>query len=297
MIFNCSVSIIDPYFSKYKRIACSLVFTGFGVGAFILPPILNLLEDVYGWRGAILLLAGIIAHLVLTSALLRPFKANLYPSDFDKSKGDGYRENITSHIHRSRLDMDVNVRNQTKLGSLNSRITRVVSLFKILPFSCLCAFTILYIFSLSILLTHFGSYVLTLGFSSEDVVRLYMTFGISSTIVRPITGIIAQVTNANLAAYIMTTLVLNGVLTLAMPLMTRLWMLYVYAVLFQIFITPPNVLASVVVMEHVPKAQVAVAYGLTMLLSVPGYIFGSPLAGVLFTSSHFISSHLCSVIN
>ena len=106
-----------------------------------------------------------------------------------------------------------------------------------------------------------------------------MTMGITSTIARPLIGVVAQVTDANAAVFIMTTQVLNGVLTLCVPFMKQLWMFYLYAVLFQLLMTPYNSLQAVFVMEHVPAPQVAVGYGVVMLVCVPGYILGGPVSG------------------
>ena len=68
----------------------------------------------------------------------------------------------------------------------------------------------LIVFPLSIIVTHFGSYMLTLQFTSEDIVKLYMTLGVAATVARPLAGIIAEVTHANTAMYIMLSNLLNG---------------------------------------------------------------------------------------
>ena len=56
-------------------------------------------------------------------------------------------------------------------------------------------------------------------------------------------------------------------------------MMYVYAVLYQLFSGPYLGLGATSLMEHVPKSQVATAYGLYSFSCVPGFIFGAPMAG------------------
>ncbi|NXN90711.1 MOT11 protein, partial [Bombycilla garrulus] len=49
-----------------------LAVSGAAVSGPALAPLLPLALDSFGWRGALLLLAGVSLHLVATGALLRP---------------------------------------------------------------------------------------------------------------------------------------------------------------------------------------------------------------------------------
>ena len=48
---------------------------GSGFGTFIFAPLTELLVNNYTWRGALLIIAGIVLHCILFGALFRPLKA------------------------------------------------------------------------------------------------------------------------------------------------------------------------------------------------------------------------------
>lgn len=46
--------------------------SGSGIGTFVLAPVVQLLIDLYTWRGALLVLSAFVANLCVCGALLRP---------------------------------------------------------------------------------------------------------------------------------------------------------------------------------------------------------------------------------
>ena len=69
---NVALGIIPEYFEKYYILALNLALFGSGLGIIVTPLITQLLRDIYGWRGALLLLAGINMHSLIFGALLKP---------------------------------------------------------------------------------------------------------------------------------------------------------------------------------------------------------------------------------
>ena len=69
---NVALGIIPEYFEKYYILALNLALLGSGLGIIVTPLITQLLRDIYGWRGALLLLAGINMHSLIVGALLKP---------------------------------------------------------------------------------------------------------------------------------------------------------------------------------------------------------------------------------
>ena len=210
-----SLTILDPNFHKHKRTACSIALSGYGFGSFLVPPILTFLEDVFGWRGAILLLAGINAHMMVTCSLFRPFATVLeqkeicqacgtvLSNDREKSSKNGVSLPLKAVPH---VEENPGPERTIKVKGLE-----MLLLFRGIPFLCLSACTLIIVLSTSIIVTHFGSYLLTLNFTSKDVLKLYMTLGISATVARPMAGIVAEITHANTALYMMLTILLNGI--------------------------------------------------------------------------------------
>ena len=162
-VFNCSVTVLDPYFKRYKRTALGLAISGLGAGSFVYPPILTYLEDTYGWRGAILLMAGITAHMMVFSSLFTPFKAD--PHKIDDAM---VIENVTVSDefnsvdkYRDQFHMEGNNGSSVKSRSIEHNVKQFLLIFRTVPYLCLMLYTLIGMFAVSIIITHFGNYVLT----------------------------------------------------------------------------------------------------------------------------------------
>ncbi|KAH0626098.1 hypothetical protein JD844_000848 [Phrynosoma platyrhinos] len=72
LVFTPSMAAVAHYFEKRRTLATGLAVSGAGVSSLAFSPIFQHLVDLYGWRGALFLLAGISLNLVVAGALLRP---------------------------------------------------------------------------------------------------------------------------------------------------------------------------------------------------------------------------------
>jgi len=68
----CAVVIVQHYFDRYCGLASGLVTCGYGIAQFSITPVMRLLIDNYGWRGAHVIHAAIVLNLLVCSALFRP---------------------------------------------------------------------------------------------------------------------------------------------------------------------------------------------------------------------------------
>ncbi|XP_070578309.1 monocarboxylate transporter 12-like [Ptychodera flava] len=68
---SCFASL-GLYFKKRYTMGNGIALAGVGLSTFILPPLCQLLIDKYGWRGALVIVSGLTAHLCVGAALLRP---------------------------------------------------------------------------------------------------------------------------------------------------------------------------------------------------------------------------------
>lgn len=66
--------MVGIHFHDRYTIANGIAFVGPGVGVFVFPPLLQLLIDVYGWRGSLLIQGGIAFHILIGAVLFRPAK-------------------------------------------------------------------------------------------------------------------------------------------------------------------------------------------------------------------------------
>ncbi|XP_019619231.1 PREDICTED: uncharacterized protein LOC109466069 [Branchiostoma belcheri] len=76
LVYNPTFIIIGQYFHQKRHLAYAMMVTGTGVGGFIFSPVFQLLIDQYGWRGAIIVQAGVTLNLCVAAALMRPLQAS-----------------------------------------------------------------------------------------------------------------------------------------------------------------------------------------------------------------------------
>lgn len=73
LLFLGGTVATGKYFKEKRALAIGISFCGGGIGTFTLIPLVRLAIDVYSWRGAMLILAGISLNGCVFSALFRPF--------------------------------------------------------------------------------------------------------------------------------------------------------------------------------------------------------------------------------
>ncbi|XP_001370489.4 monocarboxylate transporter 11 [Monodelphis domestica] len=80
LVFAPALGTVSRYFSRRRVLAVGLALTGNGVASLLLAPVLQLLLDAFGWRGALLLLGATTLHLIPCGALLRPLSLSGDPN-------------------------------------------------------------------------------------------------------------------------------------------------------------------------------------------------------------------------
>ena len=83
--FN-SLKTVTDYFDKRLALASGIAECGAGLGTIIFAPITDFLVTEYRWRGTILILSGIVAHIIACGALYRPLDRNQEVLDVGKNK-------------------------------------------------------------------------------------------------------------------------------------------------------------------------------------------------------------------
>ena len=72
LTFLTSIVILTYYFDTRLARANGISSCGTAVAIFVLPPFLQVLIGNYGWRGTLLILAGLLANIGICGALYRP---------------------------------------------------------------------------------------------------------------------------------------------------------------------------------------------------------------------------------
>ena len=72
MIYIPSILIVGFYFERHRALANGLTSSGSGIGTFIYSPLTHFLQNKYTWKGALLILSGIVLNCIVCGALYRP---------------------------------------------------------------------------------------------------------------------------------------------------------------------------------------------------------------------------------
>ncbi|XP_034237651.1 monocarboxylate transporter 12 isoform X1 [Thrips palmi] len=75
LIYLPAIVSVTCYFEKYRSLATGIAVAGSGLGTFIFAPFIGyLLREYGGWRGAMLILAGLVFNTAIMGALFRPLE-------------------------------------------------------------------------------------------------------------------------------------------------------------------------------------------------------------------------------
>ncbi|GAB1597584.1 monocarboxylate transporter 12-like [Argonauta hians] len=81
LIYLPAIVCVGFYFEKRRSFATGLAVCGAGIGTFIFAPLSQYLLDFYGWKGAVLISAGLILNCILCGCLFKPLPKTKIPKD------------------------------------------------------------------------------------------------------------------------------------------------------------------------------------------------------------------------
>ncbi|XP_028821756.1 monocarboxylate transporter 12-B-like isoform X2 [Denticeps clupeoides] len=70
--YTPAVAMVGIYFRERTALAYGIAMSGSGIGTFLLAPVVQLLIEYYTWRGALLIVGGLLSHLCVCGALMKP---------------------------------------------------------------------------------------------------------------------------------------------------------------------------------------------------------------------------------
>lgn len=74
LIYLPAIVCVTCYFEKKRAFATGIAVCGSGIGTFALAPFVEFLVDRYGWKGAMLVVTGIVLNCCIFGALFRPLE-------------------------------------------------------------------------------------------------------------------------------------------------------------------------------------------------------------------------------
>lgn len=72
LIYLPAIVSVTMYFEKYRSLATGIAVCGSGFGTFVFSPLTEMLISSYGWRGAMLIIGGIVLNCIIFGATFKP---------------------------------------------------------------------------------------------------------------------------------------------------------------------------------------------------------------------------------
>lgn len=92
LCYTPAIVMVGCYFRQRQALAYGIAMSGSGIGTFVLAPAVQLLIELYSWRGALLVLSAFVANLCVCGALLRPITLREVEEEAEGEEGESVRE-------------------------------------------------------------------------------------------------------------------------------------------------------------------------------------------------------------
>ncbi|KAB7498184.1 Monocarboxylate transporter 5 [Armadillidium nasatum] len=79
LIYLPAIVSVTGYFEKKRSFATGIAVCGSGLGTFLFSPLNEYLIEIYGWKGALMILSAIILNCAVFGALFRPLELEALP--------------------------------------------------------------------------------------------------------------------------------------------------------------------------------------------------------------------------
>ena len=250
-------STVAKWFTKRKGIMTGITVSGLGLGTLIMPPIVNWLISLYGWRTSYIVLGSMALILVtLTAQFLRRDPGQIGQSPYGENELPGKADLNTSGFS---LQEAIHTRQFWTLG---------------MAFFC-------FALSAGAVMIHIVPHAIGLGISTANAAVILAVIGGLSTGGRVIMGGASDRIGNKLALIICFSLESIALFWLFLTA-KELWMLYLFSVIFGFGYGGMATLISPTIAELFGLSSHGVILGITMFGIAVGEGISPVIAGYIF---------------
>ncbi|XP_069119148.1 monocarboxylate transporter 6-like [Argopecten irradians] len=96
-VFVSSLTSVGEYFEdKSKLMALAFITFGSGCGGILVPFILDMLINEYGWKGSLLLMGGLMTHMICFFAVCKPIMIGISTTQDSENETSSHRPFVNS---------------------------------------------------------------------------------------------------------------------------------------------------------------------------------------------------------
>ncbi|XP_058508271.1 monocarboxylate transporter 12-B-like isoform X2 [Solea solea] len=321
--------VISAFASSLEYLYISMgIFTGSGIGTFILAPVVHLLIEYYTWRGALLILGGFVSNLCVCGALMKPLKGRVEGQLKEKvtNKEQGCMTAVPEQIPANSGPVEPNQPEINKLKDtqqllITNKMLEHIGLgkdkletstskefgFLLMPDFLILSVSILFLaYGCSAPVVYLVPYALSVGVDHQHAALLMSIFGVS--------GIVGNITfgwltdrkclkRFRLLSYMMA-IGLEGLCCMFVPLLQSFSLLVPFSVLYGYFDGAYVALIPVVTSDVMGSTYLTSGLGVVYFLHAIPYLISPPIGGWLvdrtgdYSATYFLSGvcFMCSSV-
>nr|XP_046224630.1 monocarboxylate transporter 12-B-like isoform X2 [Oncorhynchus gorbuscha] len=299
LCYTPALAMVGSYFCERKALAYGIAMSGSGIGTFILAPAVQIIIEHYSWRGALLILGGVVANLCVCGALLRPITLKEEedahgPVLLDTECGYGVKAPVDSMLEES-LAINNNNNNSHRCFCFQSMQEYC---FLLMPDFLMLAVSFLFLASgCSLPFVYLVPYALDVGVSHHQAAFLMSILGFIDIVGNITFGWLVD--RRCLKKYrnvcYMIAVGMEGVCCLFIPLLRTFALLVPFSVFYGYFDGAYVALIPVVTSDIVGTHNLSSALGIVYFLHAIPYLLSPPIGGWLvdttgtYTATFFLS--------
>eukprot|EP00058_Branchiostoma_floridae_P007655 XP_002593143.1 hypothetical protein BRAFLDRAFT_209793 [Branchiostoma floridae] len=249
LMYAPNLAMIGRYFDRRHATASGIAVSGLGVGNFALPPLFQFLIDEFGWRGALLIVAGLMLNGCVCGALMRPIHLAEDQTIDRKAQSSGDQELPMVH-HRPFLVFSVSMF-AMQLGN-------------------------------SVVSVHLVAHAQNLGVEKTSAAFLLSIMGVSEIFSRPLNGWLSDRGKISKVYYYMIGVTGMAIANLAIPFASSYTGLVVCMVLYGLFSGIVFPLIAVLVCSYSGASRISSGLGWNFVFQGAAFLLGPPVAGKQF---------------
>ncbi|XP_067828351.1 monocarboxylate transporter 13 [Heptranchias perlo] len=259
LVFTPTVAAVSRYFTKRRTLAMGLAFTGVGISSFVFSPLFQYLTDEYTWRGALLIIAGMMLNLMVCGALIRPLTLKEDLVAVDPSAGQSHCHGACGLIFDL---LDLTLLRQWPFLTFVLAIT-LINTGYFVPY------------------VHFVAHARSIGFDEYQAAFLMSVAAVADLIGRLLSGWFADLQKMRLVHILVLFTLLTGLSLIVIPFGSTYPVLMLISVAYGFFSGALTPVVFSLLPEIVGIGRIYGALGLLQLLESVGGLLGAPISGWL----------------
>lgn len=319
LCYTPAIAMVGCYFRRRKALAYGIAMSGSGIGTFVLAPAVQLLIELYSWRGALLVLSAFVANLCVCGALLRPITVREDEEEETEGKeaeSAGKEKPGNLQSHDAELAAKLSKESEDRLLSAEKSLLPVSPQppvrrcfsscflsskeyrFLLLPDFLGLSVSFLFLASgCSLPFVYLVPYALSVGVNHQQAAFLMSILGVIDIVGNITFGWLTDrrcLKPYRLACYIFS-VAMEGLCCLSAPLLCSFALLVPFAVLYGYFDGAYVALIPVVTSDLVGAPYLSSALGVVYFLHAIPYLISPPIGGWLvdvtgsYTPTFFLS--------